>query len=334
MTGWKRVLWSRVAPGGVVLAALVWRLGAGPFQAGLQAVNGWALVAVALLTALATVGAACRWVLLARAFGVALPFPWAFAAYYRSQFLNSVLPGGVAGDVHRAWRHGTDVDDIGLAARAVAWERVIGQLVQVAATAVALSVLPSPFRSGARVTAGTLIGLALVTWVGLRFVQVDVSSGRLGRFAFAGRRDVIRALRASASWPAMTGTSLLVMAGHLAAFLVAARAAGVHASLSTLLALGLLAMLAMSVPLNVAGWGPREGVMAWGFGVAGLGVAHGVTVATTYGILALAATLPGAVVLVLGWLHVSMPTEQPGPAAAREAGPAAHAPSRRRQMAA
>ena len=38
--------------------------------------------------------------------GVEVPLRDAVAAYYRSQFLNATLPGGVVGDVHRAVRHG------------------------------------------------------------------------------------------------------------------------------------------------------------------------------------------------------------------------------------
>ena len=90
---------------------------------------------------------------------------------------------------------------------------------------------------------------------------------------------------------------MVVLAGHLATFLLAARTAGATAPLSLLLPLTLLALLAMAVPVNVAGWGPREGVAAWAFGAAGLTAAQGVTVAVTYGVLALVATLPGAAVL-------------------------------------
>ena len=61
----------------------------------------------------------------------------------------------------------------------------------------------------------------------------------------------------------------------------------------------MLVLLAMSVPINIGGWGPREGVAAWAFAVAGLGAVQGVETATTYGVLSLAATLPGAVVLIL-----------------------------------
>jgi glycosyltransferase 2 family protein len=57
-------------------------------------------------------------------------------------------------------------------------------------------------------------------------------------------------------------------------------------------------LLAMVVPLHVGGWGPREGVAAWAFAAAGLGATQGVTTATAYGVMALVATTPGAIVLV------------------------------------
>ena len=60
----------------------------------------------------------------------------------------------------------------------------------------------------------------------------------------------------------------------------------------------MLVLLAMVMPLNVGGWGPREGVAAWAFAAAGWGAAQGVAAATAYGLLALAATLPGAAVLL------------------------------------
>jgi nitrate reductase gamma subunit len=50
--------------------------------------------------------------------------------------------------------------------------------------------------------------------------------------------------------------------------------------------------------VNIAGWGPREGAAAWAFGAVGLSAAAGVTVAVVYGVLALVATLPGAVILM------------------------------------
>ena len=57
----------------------------------------------------------------------------------------------------------------------------------------------------------------------------------------------------------------------------------------------------MGLPLNVGGWGPREGVTAWAFGAAGLGAGRGLAVAVVYGVLSLVASLPGLIVLVARW---------------------------------
>jgi hypothetical protein len=81
-------------------------------------------------------------------------------------------------------------------------------------------------------------------------------------------------------------------------FLVAAHEVGVEASPALLVTVALVVLVGSAVPLNVAGWGPREGVTAWAFGVVGLGAAAGLTTAVVYGVLAGVATLPGAAVLV------------------------------------
>ena len=135
--------WVRLAGGAAILAVLVWRLGTGPFIAGLRTVNAWSLLAAVAITLGTTVLSAWRWTIVARGLGVGIPLPSAIAAYYRSQFLNTALPGGVLGDVHRGVRHGQDVGDLGRGLRAVAWERTAGQAVQVTLTVCVLLVLPS-----------------------------------------------------------------------------------------------------------------------------------------------------------------------------------------------
>jgi hypothetical protein len=60
----------------------------------------------------------------------------------------------------------------------------------------------------------------------------------------------------------------------------------------------------MGVPANVAGFGPREGAAAWAFGAAGLSAGQGVAIAVLYGALVVAASLPGAAVLLVRRLRV------------------------------
>jgi len=92
--------------------------------------------------------------------------------------------------------------------------------------------------------------------------------------------------------------STLAISGYVLTFVVAARTSGVDASLPRLLPLALVVLVAMSIPANVAGWGPREGMAAWAFAASGLGASAGVSTAVVYGVMSLVATLPGAVVLL------------------------------------
>ncbi len=86
--------WSRLVGSALTLAIVVWRLGTGPFLAGVRAVDARALAAAAGITLLTTVCSAWRWKLVAGGLGVDLSLPAAVAAYYRSMFINVTVPGG------------------------------------------------------------------------------------------------------------------------------------------------------------------------------------------------------------------------------------------------
>jgi glycosyltransferase 2 family protein len=291
--------WSllrRAAGLGILAAVLAW-LGLGPVVHGIRTVDRWTLLAGVALAVPTSVCCAWRWTLVTRGLGVRLPLPVAVAAYYRSQFLNTVLPGGVVGDVHRGLRHGRSVGDRGTALRAVAWERLAGQLSQLAVAAVVLLLLPSPVRGAMPwvVAAAAVVGLPC--FVVVRRLR-PAGGSRVSR-ALAVLRTDARDLFLSRTWPGVALASVVAVLGHVATFLVAARTAGVDASQLRLVPLALLVLVAMALPLNVAGWGPREGVSAWAFGAAGLGAGEGLAAAVVYGVMVLVAGLPGAVVLAV-----------------------------------
>lgn len=280
------------------LAIVVWRLGTGPFIDGLRAVDARAVLAVAAVVLVTTLFSAWRWTVVARGLGVHLSLPAAVSAYYRAIFLNLTLPGGVAGDVHRGVNHGREVRDVGRGLRAVVWERSAGQVVQIVFAIAVLLVLPSPVRSAMPFVAVA----ALVVCLGIVLVgRVRGGASRWGRIRMAVVTDVRNGVLGRAALPAVLVASVVVAVGHVVTFLIAARTAGATGPLSKLLPLAMLAVLATALP-NIGGWGPREGVTAWVFAAAGLGAALGAATAVTYGVLVLAASLPGAAVLVAGWL--------------------------------
>lgn len=288
--------WARVLTGVAVLAAVVAWTGTGPFEHGLRSLDLATLALGAAIAVPTTVACAWRWHLVAEGLGVGVDLRRAVAACYRAQFLNATLPGGVLGDVHRGMRHGTAVGAVGRGLRSVAWERAAGQAVQAALVLVALVLLPSPFRAWVPwlVVAG-VVAVAVLVRPGLR----APSSTRGGRLLGAVRDDVRHGLLPGHVWPGIVLASAVAVAGHLATYLVVARAVGVTAPVLTLVPLVLLVLLAAGLPLNVAGWGPREGMAAWAFAAAGLGAGQGVATAAAYGAVVVVASLPGAVVLLV-----------------------------------
>ncbi|GLZ35793.1 hypothetical protein Lesp02_79800 [Lentzea sp. NBRC 105346] len=285
--------WLRLLLAVAVLAALAWKLGTGAFVDGLRAINAWSVLAALGIGFATTVLSAWRWSVVAHNLGLPLSLRTAVADYYRGLFLNSVLPAGVLGDVHRAVNHGQQSGDVGRGVRAVVFERFAGQIVLIVVGVGVLltqrtlpvdlvpsreTVLTALVVLGVMVTGAAMVGrvrqLLTTTWL-------DARAGLFSRHAL----------------PRVTFSSAATIAGHIAMFYVAARVAGSEATLAQLVPLFVLALLVMAVPINIGGFGPREAFLAVAFGASGLGAAQGVTTAVVYGVLAMIASLPGAVTL-------------------------------------
>jgi uncharacterized membrane protein YbhN (UPF0104 family) len=301
--------WLRVLLGVGILAALAARLGTGAVVDGLRAIGPGAVLAALGIGLLTTVFSAWRWCLVARGLGLRLPLATAVADCYRALLLNSVLPAGVLGDVHRAVSHGRQAGDVGRGVRAVVLERLAGQVVLIvvgvgvlAAHPTLLAAAVDGLTSGRGVTVGTLTVLAAVLAVVLTLGATAVRGGRASRLRDAvrsGLADVRAGVLSLGTWPAVVLLSAAALAGYLALFVVAARAAGSQATLGELLPLLVLALFAMGLPLNIGGWGPREAVSTAAFGAVGFGATQGLSTAVVYGVLSLIACLPGVGVLLL-----------------------------------
>lgn len=296
--------WTRTLLALAILAVLVQRLGTAAFLDGLRLVTVPAVAAALGIGLLTTGCGVLRWRLVARRLGLPLPLGTAFADYYRALFLNAVLPVGVLGDAERAVRHGRSSGDLSRSVRAVVLERAGGQAVLIVAGAVALLAEPSwalavlGGLAPPAVTAAVLLcAAALLVWA-VWSARRRAKGGAVAAGLAATVADVRRGLLSRDAWPGVLGLSAAALLGHVALFLVAARTAGVTAPVGRLLPLILLALLVMALPVNAGGWGPREAFAAVAFGAAGLGAEQGLTTAVVYGVLAFAASLPGAAVLL------------------------------------
>ena len=271
-----------------LLLGLVWLLDTGDIARRLLHLRvGWVVLALAISVPQVALSA-YRWRFTAHRLGIDLPFKEALREYYLATFLNQVLPGGVMGDVSRAWRHARVQS--GPVVRAVVLERASGQVVMVAAAVISLLILPSTSGldpklaiGGAALAAAVIaLGLFLAPRTMWRKVWGDVRTTLIGG-------DVIATQLIS---------SALVVGSYVAIYVVAARAVGVATPTSVLAPLVSPVLMSMLIPTSIAGWGVREATAAGLWSVVGLTAEDGVAISAAYGLLVLVSSLPGALVLL------------------------------------
>lgn len=257
----------------------------------------WVLAALGV-TVIQVLVSAWRWRFTARSLDVPLPLSQAVTEYYLATFINQVLPGGVLGDVSRAWRHARSSDvhpeQAATGARlrsvhAVVLERLSGQMVMTGVAAVSAVALLGATAVVALL--GVLVAAAVVLRGAQRFTRLP---GSRSLTANAGR-----ALLAPAVLPVQLASSLVVVFSYLAVFLMAARAVGIDTPTPVLLPLLAPVLVTMLLPVTIAGWGLREGAAAALWSAVGLAASDGVAMSMAYGLLVLVSSLPGAAIVLL-----------------------------------
>lgn len=273
-----------------ILAALVWWAGAGSVWARLRdAELGWIATAFAAVT-VATGLMAWRWQLVARACALEISYRKALAEYYIAQLGNTVLPGGVAGDVARALRVGQRAN-LKLATKSIVVERLLGQVALLTIMAVSFAVaLCVPGGITWPPWAGVIVfGLAATGALAIWLQHRPNAAGRLATF-------VLGLCQA----PEMILQSMVIAGCLLLSFYASARATGTvipPAAWTTLIPLVLFAMV---IPLSIGGWGWREGAAAALFPLIGASADAGIAAGIVYGSVLLVAAFPAGLVLLGG----------------------------------
>jgi len=265
----------------------------------------WLALLAAMAVSVVQVGmSAWRWCYTAGRLSLTLPMTVAVKEYYLATFLNQVLPGGVLGDVNRAWRHSLGSGARLASVHAVMIERLSGQLVMVAVALVLGSWL-AQHLGGLPEAVAALGGYTLLLLAGLIVLALLVPRvwQRAGGYVYALRRDIRTALL---GWPTL-GVQVLssagVVASYLGVFSLLALGAGYWTGADmalTLVSLCSLLLLVMAIPVTVAGWGMREGAAALLWPMAGLPAEQGVALSVGYGLAVLLSSLPGVLFVFSG----------------------------------
>ena len=292
--GWRAwVVGARVAVSAVLLWIVFRYVDVADVGARLRDLEaGWVVLGLCV-SVLQVILLAWRWRFTAARLGIELPLRAAVAEYYLGILLNQVLPGGVAGDVSRAWRHARTDAPTGRAVRSVVLERASAQVVMTLTALGSVSLLPwAPVwvRVGAAGLALAALVL-LVAWLTRPVTRPTTSP--VHRLRVDAREALVSP---GALWPQLS-SAVLVVASYIAVFVIAGRAVGVHTPLSVLLPLVAPVLMTMLVPVSVAGWGLREGAAATLWSFAGLTPVDGTSVSLAYGLLVLVSASPGLLAL-------------------------------------
>ncbi|WP_168583235.1 lysylphosphatidylglycerol synthase domain-containing protein [Gephyromycinifex aptenodytis] len=251
-----------------LLFALLWRrFGSVDLGVAARVLNPVTILASLALGAGGATVAGLRWRVVAAGLGDTMSVRSAVLRCYEAAFLNAVLPGGLAGDALRAVRRGRAGQPWQSSLGSVLGERLCGTAVVVGAAAATLF----------RFTPG-----GALPWIvaGIAVLALAAAIPSLRRLSGQAVASVL-------------ALSVLGWAIYLTMFLLAASSTGLLGPGQTAFQVGCVALGGMSVPINLGGWGPREGAAAYAAEMAGVGGATGLGVSIAYGLLALVSVLPG-----------------------------------------
>jgi glycosyltransferase 2 family protein len=274
-----------------------------PSYAGLAGIDLMACTMAMAIVVLQIALNTARWrLILTHISGAHPPFSRLFSIYYTSTFLSQVLPS-IAGDAARVLYRRKLGAGFGPIVTSVLLDRGLAMVSLLFVVLVSL-LFHTPFDPGHR----TGRWIALVAGGGIAAAYGGCLMLRAVRRSriWTGLPQSIQTLVASGDWSLTSRTGLsclipppaLVHLLSIAAIFLAARAVHVPLTLTVVLAVGPLLLLAQVLPISVGGWGVREAAAVTLLGMTGVDAASALLVSIVFGALLLLATLPGA----LFWL--------------------------------
>ncbi len=251
-------------------------------------------IAAIICLVLSTFVCAWRWHIVCRALDLPLTYKTASCEYFGCTFFNHVLPGGVVGDVARAWRH-RGPRGLTVAAHSVLAERLLGQSAFILCLALAAPALLLAPELKNRETLALIYGAVVLVFVSLAFLIITGKHlpGAAGRKVEEFHDALYEVGFKTALY--MLLVSVLMVACFIGAFYGCAQALQIAAPPVLLLGAVPVLKATMMLPVSVGGWGFREGAAGGLWVTVGLAAAEGVALSVTYGLAFILASLPGII---------------------------------------
>ncbi len=263
------------------------------------------VAAVAFLIVQMSVAGA-RWWVVMRAIGHPLAWSELTRLFYIGVFFSQALPSAVGGDPIRMYMVYRDGVPLSKAINGVMLERVVTVLGIVVMVAVVQPFfLPKLTPEVRTMTLLAIAALALAAIGGTGLLMVlDRVPERLNRFKIVrGLGHLAGDTRAVFLKPITAVHALIwgVFSQFNVAFCVFLLALGLDIDVTLFDCLVLMppVVLVTTLPISIAGWGVREGAMAWSFGLIGIAHDASVVLSISVGVLGIVVAIPAGILWLL-----------------------------------
>jgi len=251
--------------------------------------------------------ATTRWQYVLRCQKIMLGYKNTLQILWSGLFFNQAMPSSVGGDVIRGYYLKKQGMTLGRATLGVLMDRLFGMVGLVFLVLASLPLLfelvdDSIARSGVLFIAlGISLALLFIFFTDklpgnfshLKVIRGFYSLSQVGRRCIVDHYNGLIILVISILIHLISVISVMIMAAGL----------GINVEWSGFLLIIPLVTLMMVVPISIAGWGVREGVMVVGFGYLGVAPEAALALSILYGLLMLVVALPGGVVWTLKRNH-------------------------------
>ena len=250
-----------------------------------------------------------RWQLVLKCQKVELDYKNTLQILYSGLFFNQAMPSSVGGDVIRGYYLKKQGMTLGRATLGVLMDRLFGMVGLVLLVLASLPLLfelvnNSIARTGVFLIASSIsLALLLVFFTDklpgnfshFKIIRGFYSLSREGRCCIFDRYNGVIILLISVLIHLISVFSVMIMSIGL----------GLDIEWGGFLLMVPLVGLMMVVPISIAGWGVREGVMVVGFGYLGVVSEAALALSILYGLSILVVALPGGIIWMFKRSHIS-----------------------------
>jgi len=232
--------------------------------------------------------------------GFKQPFFFYLKSYFKGTFFNQGLPTSIGGDGVRILDCSREKGSAEDAFYGVFIDRIIGLagllLLNIIALGLNRSLLPTNVYVPLLIILASLAcGLILLFFLRkFRFITTGRYLGFLGRLS----EKYFQVYASVSSMGTQLGLSIITHLLAMTAFFMIGQGVGLGFHLQVYLVLVPPVILLTILPISLAGWGVREGAMVGFFLLVGADKSKILTFSILYGLVALAASLPGLIVYI------------------------------------